>query len=75
MWTIVYLCGFCLFLYGTVVGYENIVQKIGGYNHPLWMSDLVIAILVTLWPLMLPGVIRGFYLGFKQAREERRRSR
>ena len=75
MLTIIYLCGFSLFLCGTVVEYDSIVRKIGGHNHPLWMSDLVIAIIVTLWPLVVPGFIRGFYLEFKQAQEERRRNR
>ena len=70
MLTIVYLCGSCLVLSILVIRYDYIIPQIGrgGQLYPSWMVDLVGAIIVALWPLLLLGFIRGFRRGFRQAK-------
>ena len=75
----IYLCGFCFILYRVIVRYDSVIQTqaIAGsvYGIRFWVTDLVGAIVVSLWPLLLPIFILTFYRGLKAGIKGHRRKR
>ena len=77
MLTIIYICGSCFVLCVVVVRYEYFIVQFGGQRGlpPRWMFDLLASVVVTLWPLLLPGFIRGCYREFVKVQKDSRRKR
>lgn len=77
MLILIYLFGFCFVLYTVVIRYDDLTLKRGGYKQTYspWMADLVNAIIMALWPLLLLRLIWICYRDFQQMQIESRRKK
>ena len=74
MLTTIYFCGFAVVLCATVIGYDYTILRMVGrkQTHPLWVYDLIGAFIVTFWPILIPGFIKGFRIYFSERQKRRR---
>lgn len=66
-------CGFVL--YRVVVNYETITKPIPNkmYKVSPWMIDLLAAVIVSLWPILLFKFVKEFYSGFRKVMRKNKR--